>query len=99
MAGYQNYQVKRNKNKNAVGLYDKSANYNQSNDKLTKSEKLMQGIDAWASYYRARPDIFVEEYLGIALKPFQKILIADRSFYPLLLFTLQSINRSIKLLY
>jgi len=75
MDGHENLQVKRNKNKNAVGLYDKSANYNKSNEKLTKSEKLMQGINKWASFYRARPDIFAEEYLGISLKPFQKILL------------------------
>jgi hypothetical protein len=75
MAGHSNYQVKRNKEVNAVGLYDKSANYNKSNEKLTKSEKLMQGIEEWVSFYRARPDIFAEEYLGITLKPFQKILL------------------------
>ncbi len=75
MAGHQYFEVKRNKQKNAVGLYDKTANYNKSNEKLTKSEKLMQGIDAWVSFYRARPDIFAEDYLGISLKPFQKILL------------------------
>lgn len=75
MAGYQNFEIKRNKNTKSVGLYDKSANFNKSSDKLTKSEKLMQGINEWVSYYRARPDIFVEDYLGITLKPFQKILL------------------------
>jgi len=75
MAGYKNYQVKRNKQKNSIGLYDKSINFNKSNDKLTKSEKLMQGIELWVSFYRSRPDIFAEEYLGITLKPFQKILL------------------------
>lgn len=52
---------------------------NQDLDKpienMTKDEKLMQGIAAWASYYQSRPDIFADEYLGISLKPFQKILI------------------------
>ena len=75
MAGYQYFEVKRNKQKNSVGLYDKKANYNKSNEKLTKSEKLMQGINIWVSFYRARPDIFVEDYLGITLKPFQKVLL------------------------
>lgn len=75
MAGYQNFEVKRNKHTKAINPYDKTANFNKANEKLTKSEKLMQGIDAWASFYRARPDIFCEEYLGITLKPFQKILL------------------------
>lgn len=75
MAGYANFEIKRNKQYKAVGLYDKSQNYNKSSEKLTKSEKLMQGINAWASFYRARPDIFAEEYLGITLKPFQKVLL------------------------
>ena len=75
MSGINNYQVKRNKNVKTVGLYDKKNNYNKSGEKLTKSEKLMQGIEEWASFYRTRPDIFVEDYLGITLKPFQKILL------------------------
>lgn len=75
MATHSNFRVKRNQQTKAVGLYDKDANYNKSSEKLTKSEKLMQGIELWASFYRSRPDIFVEEYLGISLKPFQKILL------------------------
>lgn len=35
----------------------------------------MNGIALWASYYRLYPHIFVEEYLGLTLKPFQKILL------------------------
>ena len=44
-------------------------------DNLTKSEKLMQGIGLWASFYRLFPHLFCREYLGIELKPFQTILI------------------------
>lgn len=75
MAGYSNFQVKRNKQKNAVGVFDKKRKFNKSNENLTKSEKLMNGIAAWASFYISRPDIFAEEYLGLSLKPFQKILL------------------------
>jgi hypothetical protein len=75
MASYANYQVKRNKHKNAIGVFDKKRNFNKKNDNVTKSEKLMQGIAAWASFYISRPDIFAEEYLGITLKPFQKVLL------------------------
>ena len=75
MAGYNNFQIKRNKNKNTIGLFDKGANFNKSAEELTKSEKLMNGVAKWAGFYRQRPDIFAEEYLGITLKPFQKILL------------------------
>lgn len=40
-----------------------------------KSERLMDGVAYWASYYRKNPQRFVEEYLNIKLKLFQKILI------------------------
>jgi hypothetical protein len=75
MAGHKNFEVKRNKQTKAVGVFDKKRNYNKSSDNLTKSEKLMQGIAAWASFYISRPDLFAEEYLGLSLKPFQKILL------------------------
>lgn len=75
IARYENFEVKRNKHTRTIGSTDKTANYNKSADKLTKSEKLMQGVHDWASYYRSRPDIFAEEYLGISLKPFQKVLL------------------------
>lgn len=75
MAGYSNFEVKRNKQTNVVGVFDKKRKFNKSSDNLTKSEKLMEGVAAWATYYNSRPDIFAEEYLGISLKPFQKILI------------------------
>lgn len=42
---------------------------------LSKSERLMNGIGLWTSYYRLFPHIFVREYLGINLKCFQQILI------------------------
>lgn len=75
MASHKNYQVKRNKNTKNVGVFDKTRNYNKSSETKTKSDKLMEGIAAWASYYISRPDVFADEYLGISLKPFQKILI------------------------
>ena len=40
-----------------------------------KSERLMDGIGYWGSYYRKNPQRFVKEYLNISLKLFQKILI------------------------
>lgn len=49
----------------SVGKRVKSAN---------KYDKTMNQIAKWASYYRANPHKFVEEYLGINLKFFQVIL-------------------------
>lgn len=38
-------------------------------------ERILNGAGIWASYYRANPARFVEEYLHIKLRTFQKILI------------------------
>ena len=40
-----------------------------------KSERVMEGVAYWASFYRKNPQRFVKEYLNITLKRFQKILI------------------------
>ena len=40
-----------------------------------KSERLMEGVAYWGSYYRKNPQRFVKDYLNITLKLFQKILI------------------------
>lgn len=40
-----------------------------------KSERLMEGVAYWASYYRSNPQRFAKEYLNITLKLFQKIII------------------------
>ena len=46
-----------------------------------KTEKLMNLIAERASFYRANPHRFVEEFLGIHLKLFQKILIYAMMVY------------------
>ena len=38
-----------------------------------KSERLMNGVNAWASFYRANPHRFAKDYLNLTLKTFQKI--------------------------
>lgn len=40
-----------------------------------KSERILDGVAAWCSYYRENPQRFVKDYLNINLKVFQKILI------------------------
>lgn len=73
MAGYQNFQVQRNKAFRGVNIFEKGRNFNKGF--ANKSERLMEGIGIWASFYRANPHRFVKEYLGINLKLFQQILI------------------------
>lgn len=41
----------------------------------SKAEKLMNTIAFRAGYYRSNPHRFVEDYFGITLKLFQKILL------------------------
>ena len=71
----KNFQVNRNKAHKGVNIFNKGRNTDKSKEKYTKSQRLMNGVGLWASYYRYYPHIFVEEYLGFKLKLFQKILI------------------------
>ncbi len=75
MAGHKNFQVIRNKATRGINIFNKNKNFNKHSDNLTKSERLMNGIGIWASFYRANPHRFVKDYLGINLKLFQMILI------------------------
>lgn len=72
MAGISNFQVDRNKSTRGMNIFKSGRNHRK---KESKSEKLMNGINIWASYYRFRMDIFIKDYLGIQLKLFQIILI------------------------
>lgn len=40
-----------------------------------KSERIMNGINIWCSFYRANPHRFVKDYLGINLRIFQQIIL------------------------
>lgn len=71
MASINNFEVDRNKAHRGTNIFKKGRNFN----KKSKSERLMDGIGIWASFYRANPHRFVKEYLGINLKLFQIILI------------------------
>lgn len=75
MAGYENFQVYRNKAHRGMNIFKKGRNFNKTKERLTKSEKLMNGIALWASYYRLFPHVFVKDYLGIELKLFQTIIL------------------------
>lgn len=40
-----------------------------------RERRILDGVDAWASFYRANPHRFAEDYLGVHLRLFQKILL------------------------
>jgi hypothetical protein len=77
MSSYENFEVNRNKSTKGINLFNKGRNYRKTQ---TKSERLMDGIGTWASFYRANPHRFVRDYLGINLKPFQVILLYAMNF-------------------
>lgn len=49
----------------------------QSVSEIQKEEesKLMDGVDVWASFYRANPNRFAKDFLHLTLKPFQQIIL------------------------
>lgn len=70
----KHFQVDRNKNKNSTDSLKKGS-YRPKKETMTKSEKLMEGVDIWTSFYRANPHRFAKDYLGLHLKLFQCILL------------------------
>ena len=77
MASFENFQTDRSKNSSKVSLFSKGRNFKKEK---TKSEKLMDGVGVWTSFYRANPHRFVKDYLGINLKLFQIILLYTMNF-------------------
>jgi hypothetical protein len=77
MSSFQNYQVDRNKASRGINIFNKNKGFRKTQ---TKSERLMEGIGVWTSFYRANPHRFVKEYLGINLKLFQIILLYAMNF-------------------
>lgn len=75
MAGYRNFQVSRNKNKNNKNIFSQQRNFNKYGENLTKSEKIMNGIATWAGFYRANPHRFILDFIGYRLKIFQMIIL------------------------
>ena len=72
MSGFKNFQVNRNKSTRGMNIFNTGRNHRTVQ---SKSEKMMNGIAIWTSWYRFRMDIFARDYLGIQLKLFQILLI------------------------
>lgn len=73
MATHSNYN-KYNQQKKS-DIFSQRRNLNKNMENATKSEKLMNGVGLWTSYYRLFPHLFVRDYLGVDLKVFQMILL------------------------
>ena len=43
--------------------------------KQDKANRIMRGVNRWASFYRANPHRFARDYLGLKLKRFQQIIL------------------------
>lgn len=77
MSSHANYQVDRNKAKKGINIFNKGNVFRKTK---SKSDRLMEGVGVWTSFYRANPHRFVKEYLGINLKIFQIILLFAMNF-------------------
>lgn len=77
MAGYTNFQVNRNKRYKNANVFEKGNN----RVKQSKSERMMNGVAVWTSFYRENPHRFVKDYLNINLKIFQMILLYAMMHY------------------
>ena len=54
--------------------------------KREKLNRIMDGVDAWASFYRHNPHRFAEDYLGLKLDKFQQIILCAMFFFANLIF-------------
>jgi hypothetical protein len=76
MAGYKNFQVDRNKYKNGIkDIYKKPKKVNRTLQIKSRDQKLRDGFKTWTAFYRANIHRFIEDYMGVKLFFFQKILI------------------------
>lgn len=72
MSSYQNFQVGRNKNTRSANIFEKGVNRRKE---TPKSKKLENGVGVWTAFYRANPQRFVRDILGVELKLFQQIIL------------------------
>ncbi len=74
MSSYKNFQNERKKNAKSSNLFNKPK-INSETESKSKTDRILEGVAAWTSFYRSNPHRFVKDYLGINLKLFQQILI------------------------
>jgi len=76
MAGYQKFEVdKRKYSRGFMDVWKLRKNQSLVVENMSKDQRWREKVKLWASFYRANPHRFVEDYFGIKLHLFQKILI------------------------
>jgi hypothetical protein len=75
MAGYNNFEVDRNKNSKGQNQLDKVKSVNKAKDNMSKNDKMRTQMRKWTTFYRLNMHRFVDHYFGIELFFFQKILL------------------------
>lgn len=75
MAGYQNFEVSRNKHSKGTNVLDKVKNVSKVKENQSKNERMRTQMKRWTSFYRLNLHRFVEHYFQIDLFFFQKILL------------------------
>ncbi|EPB8173047.1 terminase large subunit [Clostridium perfringens] len=73
MASHKNFS--KNNQQKKHDLFKQRRVLNKDCENMTKSERLMNGVGLWTSFYRLFPHLFVKDFLGVTLKVFQQILI------------------------
>ncbi|MBD5589180.1 terminase large subunit domain-containing protein [Clostridium botulinum] len=74
MAGYKNFESDAKK-ANSPNPFQTKENYNKNFNNTVNNKDFMERVKLYASFYRAFPHKFCEDYLGIKLKLFQKLLL------------------------
>lgn len=72
MASYGNFQNDREKNSGSYNMFKRHKTHKKTE---TRSEKFINGIDIWTSFYRANPHRFAKDFLNLDLKIFQQVLL------------------------
>ena len=82
------FQVDRNKFRGTttINKENEGRNFNKKNERLTKSDKVMNAVAFYAGFFRCNPHRFVEEYMNVRLKLFQKIILFMMFDYHYILF-------------
>lgn len=72
MASYKNFK---RKSDSKYDIYNKPRHTDNSNEVLSKDQKLRKGFKVWTAFYRKNIHRFIGDYFGVHLFLFQKILI------------------------
>ena len=76
MASFNNFESKEKKERNSKDLTKRRETKNKEGQILSKSERIQEGLNIWVGYWRANPQRFVDEYLGLRpFSTFQRILL------------------------